>query len=140
MTEEQQEYERNEKIVKKIEYFKEWFEKEELNIALRPGDEIRLMSGGGSLGIIPYEYETLDGEKYEWDIIITLDYFLGHPFIVVDEWYEKVIRNSLVIEPNGYIEFPLLDRIYRIPLIITNKNLIGYKIINENIIIKQKIN
>lgn len=117
------EYEKNEMIIKSIEKYREEFEKEEIIIALRPGDDIRLMSGGGNLGIIPYEYENIEGDRVEWDIVITLEPAQRDPFIVVDDWYEKVMRESIVMEPNGYLESYIFGKRYRIPIIIKNEQL-----------------
>ena len=116
-----------------IEKYQKWFNLEEIQIALREGDEIRLMSGGGSLGIIPYSYETKEGECVESDIVITTDYWLAHPFILVDEWYEIVIRTAEVMKPNGYLEFLFLGKMYRIPIYCKNKKRVQEEVSNNEI-------
>ncbi len=116
----EEDYLKNEQIVKLLEPYREWFEKGDIRITLRPGDEIRLMSGGGSLGIIPYEWIDEDGDIREWDVVITIEFFLGHPFIVVDEWYDAVISNAIIVEPNSWIEGEVEGRKYRIPTFVKN--------------------
>ena len=115
-----EEYMKNEQIVRLLEPYREWFERGEIRIALRPDDEIRLMSGGGSLGIIPYEWTDEEDEKREWDVVITIDYILGHPFVIVDEWYETVIQNAIEIELNSWLEGVVKGRKYRIPTFVMN--------------------
>lgn len=130
---EESEYRENEQIVKMIERYRKWFDIEEMQIALREGDEIRLMSGGGSLGIIPYEYYTGEGEHVESDVVITTEYSLARPFVLVDEWYEIVMKTAEVMKPNCHLEFLFLGRIYRIPIYCKNKERVQEEIGKEGI-------